>query len=213
LQLNWFLREIEKSFRPLPPELRMIKVEENKSEVWAIILAGGESKRMKTPKLLLPFRGKTMIESVIENVTSSKVDNTMVVLGSVSELILEIITGLKVNHCYNDNYKEGMLSSVKCGFRNLPPDLQAVLVFQGDQPLIPPQTVNDVINSWRMSGKGIVIPVSSGKRGHPILIDRKYRDEVEKLREDVLEVEVNTSVILRDIDTPEDYINEINQII
>ena len=204
--------------------LRMIIEEENKSEVWAIILAGGESKRMKAPKLLLPFRGKSMIESVIENVTSSKVDKTLVVLGSVSELILEIITGLKVNHCYNYNYKEGMLSSVKCGFRNLPSDLQGVLVFQGDQPLIPPETTNKVIDEWRKSGKGIVIPVTSGKRGHPLLIDRKYRDEIEKLRddeglrslaaifnEDVLEVEVNTPGILRDIDTPEDYINEINQ--
>lgn len=204
--------------------LRMSEEAENKSEVWAIILAGGESKRMKTPKLLLAFRGKTIIENVIENVTSSKVDKTMVVLGSVSELILETITGLKVSHCYNDNYKEGMLSSVKCGFRNLPPDLQSVLVFQGDQPLIPPQTVNDVIDSWRMSGKGIVIPVISGKRGHPVLIDRKYRDEIDKLsddlglrslatkfKEDVLEVEVNNSGILRDIDTPEDYINEINR--
>ena len=37
-------------------------------KIWAIILAAGESKRMKVPKMLLPFNGKTMIEKVIENV-------------------------------------------------------------------------------------------------------------------------------------------------
>jgi molybdenum cofactor cytidylyltransferase len=199
-------------------------IENHKPELWAIILAGGESKRMKTPKMLLPFRGKTIIEKVIENVTASDVDNTMVVLGSAFKQVFELVTSFPVTHCYNDNYKDGMLSSVKCGFRALPHDLQGVLVFQGDQPLIPPQIVNQVINAWRKSGKGIVIPVTAGKRGHPLLIDRKYRDEIEKLEndeglrslagkfsDDVLEVEVNTPEILIDIDTQEDYLNAINQ--
>jgi molybdenum cofactor cytidylyltransferase len=198
--------------------------EEKRSQLWAIILAGGESKRMKTPKMLLPFRGKTIIENVINIVTESEVDRTMVVLGSSADIISRIITGAPVYHCYNDKYKEGMLSSVKCGFRNLPADLQGVLVFQGDQPLIPPETVNKVIEAWRKSGKGIVIPVTSGKRGHPLLVDRKYRDEIEKLdnekglrslaekfQSDVLEVEVDSPEILIDIDTQQDYINAINK--
>jgi molybdenum cofactor cytidylyltransferase len=196
----------------------------NNSEIWAIILAGGESKRMKRPKLLLPFRGKTIIETVVKNVTDSNVDKTMVILGAVVKPILRLISEFPVTHYYNDNYKDSMLSSVKCGFRNLPKEFQAVLVFQGDQPLIPPHTVNEVIDAWRMSGKGIVIPVSGGKRGHPILIDRKYRDEIEKLKdevglrslsvkfpEDVLEVGVDSPEILMDIDTQEDYLNAINK--
>lgn len=195
-----------------------------KSELWAIILAGGESKRMKAPKMLLPFKGKTIIEKVIENVTSSDVHKTVVVLGAEHDTIIKVITGLPVTHCYNDNYKEGMLSSVKCGFRSLPDDFEAVLVFQGDQPMIRPLAVNKVINAWRKSGKGIVVPVFEKKRGHPLLIDRKYKEEIEKLNDgeglrslaikfhsDVLEVDVNAPEILRDIDTQEDYLNEINQ--
>ena len=92
-----------------------------------------------------------------------------------------LIKKMSVKYCYNENYKEGMLSSVKCGFRNLPSDFKAVLVFQGDQPLIAPIAVNDVIEAYRLSGKGIVIPVFEKKRGHPLLIDRKYRNEIEKL--------------------------------
>jgi molybdenum cofactor cytidylyltransferase len=195
-----------------------------KSKLWAIILAAGESKRMKTPKMLLPFRGRTIIEKVIENVTDSDVDKTLVVLGAEHEAVLKVITGLPVTHCYNDNYKEGMLTSVKCGFRSLPDDFEAVLVFQGDQPMIRPRAVNKLINAWRKSGKGIAIPVFENKRGHPLLIDRKYTEEIEKLNDgeglrslaikfhsDVLEVNVKTPEILKDIDTQEDYLNEINQ--
>jgi molybdenum cofactor cytidylyltransferase len=202
----------------------MNKREKNKSELWAIILAGGESKRMKVAKMLLPFKRKTIIEKVIENVIASDVRKTMVVLGGEHKAILKVISGLPVEHIYNGNYKKGMFSSVLCGFRSLPDDVEAVLVFQGDQPMIPSTVVNTVINAYRKSGKGIVIPVFEKKRGHPLLLDKKYRNEIEKLnpdeglhslagkfQTDVLEINVNTPEILRDIDTYEDYINEINQ--
>jgi molybdenum cofactor cytidylyltransferase len=199
--------------------------ERKKSGLWAIILAGGESKRMKSPKMLLPFQGKTIIEKVIENVIASEVENTVVVLGAFRDEILSVIKDMPVLTCYNDNYKEGMLSSVKCGFRNLPENYKAVLVFQGDQPMISSGTVNEVIHEYRRSGKGIVMPVFQNRRGHPLLIDRKYNEDVSKLSideglrslaekhaTDVLEVKVNNPEILRDIDTKEDYKRELNQI-
>ena len=195
------------------------------SEIWAIILAAGESKRMGSPKMLLPFKGFTMIENVIANVSGSKVDNIMVVLGADRDSIVKLIRTKAVNYCYNENYKDGMLSSVVCGFRNIPIDHSAVLVFQGDQPLITPKAINSVIEVYLSSGKGIVIPVYESKRGHPILIDRKYRNEIQKLNpaeglrslalkysDDVLEVNTDVAGILRDFDTYDEYKNEINKI-
>lgn len=193
-------------------------------EIWAIILAAGESKRMGFPKMLLDFNGSTMLENVIRNVTNSAVNSTLVVLGAFRNELVELIAKQNVNYCYNDNYKDGMLSSVICGLENLPADFEAVLIFQGDQPLIYPEVVNILINSFRTSGKGIVIPAHNGRRGHPVLIDRKYRKDIvsldasEGLRalahlfsDDVLEVEVNDPGILRDFDTYEEYMNN-NQI-
>ena len=140
--------------------------------IWAIVLAAGESKRMGFPKMLLPFGGSTMIESVIENVSESDVNNILVVLGAEKEAIAKKISKKPVRSCYNENYKEGMLSSVKCGFKNLPADFRAVLIFQGDQPLITPDSINTVIDAYMYSGKGLVIPVFKNKRGHPLLIDK-----------------------------------------
>ncbi len=76
------------------------------------------------------------------------------------------------------------------------------------------------------SGMGIVVPTFRGKRGHPILIDRKYRKEIMTLDEseglrvlalnhpgDVREIETDNPLILKDIDTAEDYRNELNRTI
>jgi molybdenum cofactor cytidylyltransferase len=195
------------------------------SEICAIILAAGESKRMKVPKMLLPFQGKTIIETVIENVRSSKTGKTIVVLGSNKEKILKVTGQLPVIHCYNENYKQGMLSSVICGFRSLPENFEAVMVILGDQPGIGPAVIDEVIDAYRKSGKGIIVPVYKNKHGHPMLVDRKYREEIEKLDpddglrslfrkfpDDVFEVETKYPAILKDIDTQEDYLNELKQI-
>jgi molybdenum cofactor cytidylyltransferase len=193
-------------------------------KIWAVILAAGQSKRMGTPKMLLPFNGSTMIECVIGNVTRSAVYKTILVLGADKESMTKL-TGIQpVEFCFNSNYKEGMLSSVKCGFRNIPAETRAVMVFQGDQPLIEPSVINSVIQAYLSSGKGIVIPVYNKKRGHPVLIDNKYRDEIEKLdndkglrslaykfSDDVLEVLTDEPGILRDFDTISEYLKEINQ--
>lgn len=187
-------------------------------EVWAIILAAGASTRMKRQKLLLPYNGKTIIETVVENAARSVNSNIMVVLGSHREQILEQIVNYQVNVCVNENYMDGMLSSAICGFRALPASAKAALIFLGDQPQIPSHVAGLVIETWLQSKKGIVMPVFNGRRGHPVLIETRYKTEIEKLdpnkglrtlseifKDDVIEVECDVPEILRDIDTPEEY--------
>jgi len=195
------------------------------NDICAIILAAGESKRMGRPKMLLSFNESTMIETVLKNISESKVEKILVVLGAEKDAIAEKIGKLDLEFCYNENYIEGMLSSVKCGFKNLPNDFKAAMVFQGDQPFIAADAINKVIEAYLSSKYGIIIPVYDGKRGHPILIDRKYNSEIVKLspeiglREltfrfhyDVLEVQTEEPGILRDFDTYKEYLEGTNQI-
>ena len=188
----------------------------------SIILAAGESRRMGFPKMLLQINGKTMIENVIGNVAGSGTDDILVVLGAGSEKLTELVKKYDIKYCYNENYSQGMLSSVQCGFRNLSPDTEAVMVFQGDQPFIAPPVIDSVIEAFRSTGKGIVMPVFKGKRGHPLLLDIKYRDLIEKLdadlglrsiaylySEDVLEVETDDPGVLRDFNTYDEYMKDL----
>ena len=194
------------------------------NKIWAIILAAGASTRMNRQKLLLPFNGKTIIETVVENVARSVSSNILVVLGSHREQIRKQIVNYNVKFCVNENYLDGMLSSVICGFRTLPEEAKAALIFLADQPQIPSPVTDLVIETWQKSGKGIVIPTFNGRRGHPVLIETRYKTEIEKLdpekglrvlaekfKNDVYEVECNIPEILRDIDTPEEYQNAINK--
>lgn len=189
-----------------------------------MILAAGESKRMGEPKLLLPFGNKTIIETVIANATSSKADGTLVVLGSGWERIEKKIKKFRVKITVNPNFKTGMLSSVHCGLKALPEDAQAFLVLLGDQPAVSTKVINEIIDAYKRTRKGIVLPVYRNDRGHPVVIDLKYRNEVEQLSpevglrslvynhpEDIQEVEVKTSSILQDIDNPEDYKKELSK--
>lgn len=196
----------------------------NMKGISAIILAAGESKRMGSPKMLLDFGGITMLETVIRNVKASAVDDIIVVTGAFHNEIERIVENAGVRNCHNSIYKEGMLSSVQCGFRNLPENCEAALVFQGDQPLISSAVADMVINVFRRREKGIVVPVFQKKRGHPLLVARKYFEEIAKLDPDkglrslseifsgdVEEVTVEEAGIIRDFDTFDQYNEAINK--
>ena len=197
--------------------------ENNHFDICALVLAAGKSERMGSQKLLLPFVGKTIIERVIDNILESGVGKILVVTGSHREEIEKVIHCLRVSTCYNPNYSDGMHTSVIRGFSAIPENTGAVMVFLGDQPFIPEEVIQTIILTWRQSGKGIIIPIYQGKRGHPVLFDLRLKndvmllDPVSGLRsvivrhpEETVEVEVNFPEILRDIDTKNDYITELN---
>ena len=186
--------------------------------IWAVILAAGESKRMGAPKLLLPYGRTTIIETVIKRATSSKVDRSLVVLGSHWRTLKELIKKHPVVTAVNPRFKLGMLSSIQRGIAALPRKCRAVVIVLGDQPDIRPGVINLLVEAYRRQGKGIVVPVCRKKRGHPVLIDLKYRSEIAALDpeiglrellqrhpEEILEVRVPRSTVLLDVDTPIDY--------
>ncbi|MDH5466802.1 MAG: nucleotidyltransferase family protein [Candidatus Aminicenantes bacterium] len=190
--------------------------------IWTIILAAGESKRMGEPKMLLPFGGKTIIEAVAESVVSSEANGFLIVLGAEREKIKEKIKDYGIRSVFNPDFQSGMLSSVKCGFKAVPEGTRAVLVVLGDQPRISSGIINQLIEAYKKTGKGIVLPVFERERGHPVIIDMKYKEEVENLRpdiglrgtvyshpEDILEVEVDTPAVIQDIDYESDYEREL----
>ncbi|MBW8333318.1 MAG: nucleotidyltransferase family protein [Prolixibacteraceae bacterium] len=192
------------------------------NDIWAIVLAAGMSTRMGTQKLLLPFDGKTIVEKVVENILNSGISNVLVVLGANHDEIVEVLKSWPVKTFRNEHFREGMHTSVISGVKALPGDARAVMIFLGDQPFIPVNVSAKVIEAWNNSGRGIVIPLFNGKRGHPPLYDLKFRQEILnldpsvglrsvalKFPDEILEVETFSPEIVRDIDTQEDYLREL----
>ncbi len=186
--------------------------------VTAIILGAGESSRMGRPKLLLPFGDSTIIGTVISHVLASSVEKAIVVLGSNFESHREVIKDYAVEIVNNKQYREGMFSSVKCGLEAVPDGADAVMVLLGDQPMIQADEMDQLIESYRNSEKGIAIATHGNKRGHPILFGKKFisdingypgeaslRDLLQKHPSEILEIKTGNDGILRDIDTENDY--------
>jgi len=186
----------------------------------AILLAAGESRRMGRPKQLLTWRGKTLLQHSLESLINSAADEIILVLGYETNLIRESLPPLPIKIVINPDYKQGMASSLRKGLLAMDPRSEAFLVLLADQPGIGPEIINRVIRDFQRADprRGIVRPVYRGLRGHPVLIGVRYLQEALQLQgdmgarqilmnhpEDIIEIEVTQDVVLKDIDTPEEY--------
>jgi molybdenum cofactor cytidylyltransferase len=186
--------------------------------IWAIILAAGESKRMGRPKMLLPWKGTTILETVVHTALASSVDRVLVVLGPEQEQISQLLSPFPVETVHNPDFRMGMLSSVKVGFAALPGEARAGIVLLGDQPFVSAGVIDRLCAASAGSPGSIMLPVYEGRRGHPVLIPAAFRDEIPLLsdavglrelihrhEEKILEIEVEEEDVLLDIDDPEAY--------
>jgi molybdenum cofactor cytidylyltransferase len=187
----------------------------------AIVLAAGMSTRMGAHKVLLPLGATTVIAHVVDALARSAIDRTFVVVGHEGARVAEALAGHAATIVANPDYAAGMLSSVRAGLRALPGECGAALIALGDQPRIDAALVDAMLRAFAASGKGIVVPVFGGARGHPLLCSTRYRDEILAaydevgLRgllgahaDDVLELRAADAAVLADLDTPDDYARE-----
>lgn len=190
--------------------------------VGAVVLAAGESRRMGTQKLLLPFGGVTVIEHVIAQVSASRVGDIVVVLGHEPRRVAPAIADTVARTCVNREYARGMLSSIRAGLQESA-HWEAVLIVLGDQPAIDPEVINLLIEDFEGHEGSIVVPAWEGRRGHPLLIDASYKESILTDYEDVglrgllhaypdrvRQVDMASDAVLRDMDFPEDYQRELN---
>ncbi len=197
-------------------------VREVRRPVAAVVLAAGQSLRMAggTPKLLLPWGERTVIGQVVERLTARSLQSVVVVTGGHAEQVKQVLQGGGVDSVLNPGFAAGeMLSSLQVGVRALAGrNVAACLVVLGDQPWLEPAVVEAVLAGYAAGPAGLVAPVHHGRRGHPVLIDRRHWPELLALAPglaprhllqrhpaDTLLVPVETDSILQDMDTWEAY--------
>ena len=191
-----------------------------------IILAAGQSKRMKEKnKLLININNKKMIENVIHSATKSNANNNILVLGHQNEKIQKYVNN-NITITINKEYKKGLSSSLKKGISALPEDCDGAIIILGDMPIITSNLINNLIKNFDpKNNKYIVAPTYNGKRGNPILIGRKYFPDILNLKGDkgaknilnknskyINNIPQKNSFSLIDIDTHKDYekFNKLN---
>jgi molybdenum cofactor cytidylyltransferase len=190
----------------------------------AVVLAAGEASRFGGPKLVMPFGRSTIIGCVVSALEDAGVSPIVVVVAADSQELAQTLAGHAVQIIYNLDPARGMLSSLQVGLAALPAALARFLVALGDQPRISTAAIMRLLKEQESTGKGIVIPTHKGKRGHPVLFHARYRAEImslpdtETLREivhahadDIAEVAFPSNAFIRDIDTREQYEDELRR--
>ncbi len=179
-----------------------------------IVLAAGKSERMGSPKALLPISGRTFLENILDTISRTSIEETVVVVGHHRKEI-EAAVRLK-SVVFNQDYQKGMITSFQAGIRALSSDASGTFLFLVDHPLVEPATVEAMIAN--LASNRIIVPTFQGRRGHPVLFSSEVLEEilalpsseganivVRKNPDRIVEVPVNAPGILVDIDTPEQF--------
>jgi CTP:molybdopterin cytidylyltransferase MocA len=144
----------------------------------AIILSGGASRRMGTPKALLPYEGRTFLEHLLQVTNHPRIGLRRAVLGAGAEGIVESISLRPEEIVVNNDWKKGQLSSLHAALRSLPPGTDGMLVCLIDHPLISRGLVHDLIERFYSSRQPIVLPVYKSRRGHPVIFSSALFEEL-----------------------------------
>ena len=193
------------------------------TNIGAIILAAGTSTRMGKPKLLLPFKGTPLITYPHLLALQNNLDPIVCITGRYDELIKNALMPWqeRVTIQFNPHYENGMSFSLKEGIQAVKGKVDAVMIFLGDQPLVPNEVIETMIQQFiacKDEGIKIIRPLYNQQMGHPILFDSSLFDAFEALHGDeggksIIGVNQEYLKLIHfpnsdwglDIDTPEEY--------
>ena len=189
------------------------------SKTAVLILAAGASKRIGKPKQLLPYKESNLLLEKIKQFQSVEKVQVFVVLGAYFKEIMPMLRELPVKVVMNENWKEGMGSSLSKGIELIKKKelFDRVLITLSDLPLMESSHYEDMIALSKNAGKRIIqTTYEQGAAGVPAVFDKslfrrlsQLTDEngakslIETYKKEVLELRSKTPFF--DVDTLEAY--------
>jgi CTP:molybdopterin cytidylyltransferase MocA len=188
------------------------------TSIAGIILSGGASRRMGTPKALLQFHNETFLDRLIR-VFSAVCDPIIVVVGEHADRIQSgVARSRDVLFAVNPDPERGMLSSLQCGLALVPAGAEAAMFLPVDHPHIEVSTIQTLAARFHADRASVTVPTYAGEHGHPVCIARqliaelltlppeaKASDVIHRHVSKTLYIEVADSAVVTDVDDPAAY--------
>ena len=154
-----------------------------------LILAAGESSRFGGLKQLAPVDGEPLLARIVHAALASGLARTIVVLGCGAERIRRELGGIldhpALSVVTNTDYRAGMATSVRAGMAQVDSSFDSAMIILGDFPLLNARIIDMVLQAYRISGRGICLPVRDKRWGHPICLSRRYFDSLRQIEGDI----------------------------
>lgn len=179
---------------------------------------------MGQPKQLLPIGDRPLLRRVVETAIGTSVTPVIVVLGANATEIRPTLDGLPVHVIVNDNWEEGMGSSVRTGMEtlvSLAPEMKNVIIALGDMPNFAGDHIARLMTARRQTGRSIIASRYGGKLMPPMLFADVHFPALLALRGDagaraLLQIHHDEVVAipadeLFDLDTQADYAAYLKQ--
>jgi len=184
-----------------------------------IILAAGSSSRLGKPKQNLVYQRATLLQRAVNTALSSVCRPVVLVLGANAEMIAPAVENKEVAILQNQDWQEGMASSIRCGLdaiNKAAPNLDSLILMLCDQPFVYAGLLNRLVKTHTENYANIIASAYSDTMGPPVLFGKKYFEELLTLTGQEgakkLIIKYNKSVVSIpfpeggiDIDTVEDY--------
>jgi molybdenum cofactor cytidylyltransferase len=144
----------------------------------AVILSGGASRRMGSPKALVSYQGASFLEHLLSVTRHPAIGARRVVLGPDADAISEQVALTPGEVVVNEDWERGQLSSIHAALRSLPPGTDGMLLCPVDHPLVSAALVNNLIVTFLETRAPVVLPTFEGRRGHPVIFAAAVYEEL-----------------------------------
>lgn len=182
-----------------------------------MILAAGQSSRLGSPKQLVSYNGKHLLQHSIDEAKAIDPAEIVVVLGAHHDEIMQHLEeDADVLIIQNNQWEEGMASSIRCGIQHMRTRAyEAVIIMVCDQPHVSREVLSGLRDRFHEGKHQLVASVYEDIPGTPALFHRSLYEDLFQLRGDrgakqlIQQYKETTSFVgfpdgITDIDTPED---------
>jgi molybdenum cofactor cytidylyltransferase len=183
--------------------------------LYAVVLAAGASTRFGSPKQLVRLKGRPLLHAAVTRAAEVAGNALVVVLGAGAAELAPLLKHSPGSVVINQDWREGLASSIRAGVARLPPACTGVLLLLADQAAVTTHDLKRLAGTWRHQPQYIAAALYEGTTGVPAIFPRSLFRELAELRGDVgarALLRRNTARVMRvpmpsaalDIDTPED---------